>query len=320
MRLQKLLFFVLFFMPALIFSQTTLSYSINSPVLPNDSAPIATYVPYIDTTSLFMSSGFMQGDTVPDFTLYDTIGNPTTLSVALNSGKPALLVSASLSCPASRHSIEYVLPNLYLQFGSQVNIFIIYILEAHPVTPDFSPYAHGVWNPQINYIDSILLRQETMYGQRKREAANFTDRFNIPVPFLVDGPGNEYWSTFGPAANNAYLISTDGTVYQKYGWFDLSQMQITDDLTTMLLGIGQHETFRKATVFPNPSNGNSTLLVENENGFNFQITDMQGRMVADEENISGATDLSKFHLDAGVYSIAVQGASGNNYLLRYIVE
>jgi hypothetical protein len=37
---------------------------------------------------------------------------------------------------------------------------------------------------------------------------------------LVDGPCNEWWSHFGPAPNNAYLIDVTGKVRAKNGWYN----------------------------------------------------------------------------------------------------
>src|ERR1041385_1446465 len=151
MRKGVLLFLPFLFFSALCAQQVSLPRSINIPGLPNDSQRISTCTPYIDTTGLFMNSGFFPGDTAADFTLYDTLGNPTTLSVVLGQGKPVLLAAISLSCPYSRHSMEIVMPSIYHQFHSQVNIFVIYVLEAHPIAPDPSPYSYGIWPLGINY-------------------------------------------------------------------------------------------------------------------------------------------------------------------------
>jgi hypothetical protein len=323
MQRTKLLFFLFFILSKATFSQVSLHSSINNSSLPHDSDLIVTPNPYIDTSGLFVSSGFQVGDTVNDFTLYDTLGNATTLSGTLDLGKPVLLVSVSLSCPSSRHSMSFVLGDIYAQYGSHVNILLVYIIEAHPVTPDPSPYSGTVWTTLNNYQDSILIRQEAHYLQRKSECANFVHRFTPPVPILVDDPGNNYWLNFGPAPNNAYLILPDGTVYRKYGWFDRSKLLILSDIAGILnpAGISPTTINSSAAIFPNPSNGNSNLVVENESSYNFRIIDMQGRIIAEEQNeTNSVADLEKYNLDAGVYSVMVEGKSGRVFNLRYILN
>jgi hypothetical protein len=305
------------------FSQVTLAPPITTGILPNDSQHIILSPSYIDTTGLFMSSGFGVNTVVPDFTLFDTLGNPTTLSTTLNLGKPVLLFCVSLSCPSSRHSIPNAFDDLYAQFGSQISVLIVYVVEAHPLSPDVSPYAQSVWEIPLNTQDSAELHQETTYGERKQKAAEFAERFTLPVPILIDGPGNEYWSTFGPSPNGAYLITTTGFVFGKYGWLDQEETALRNDIPLLLVqsGISQTATTSSAHLFPNPSNGNSYLSVENESSYNFRIVDMEGRVVVSEENISTSVfDLEKFHLDAGVYSVIVEGKSGRTFSLRYVIN
>jgi hypothetical protein len=314
------LFSILFF-PA--FSQVTLSTSITSGILPNDTDPIAAAPTYIDTSGQFMLSGLHPNMLVPEFTLYDTLGNPTTLSTTLNLGKPVLLVSVSLSCPSSRHCIPNVLGDIIAQYGNQINILLIYIVEAHPLSPDFSPYANSVWEVPANVTDSALLHQEATYGQRKQECAALINRFGITIPVLMDGTSNEYWNTFGPAPNNAYLLTSAGVVYQKYGWFDQSESALMYDIPMLLVqtGIPAYSGNSSAQIFPNPSNGNTALIIQNESSYNFRIVDMAGRIVVAEENVSSAvSDLEKYHLDAGSYSVIVEAKSGHKFSLHYIVR
>ncbi len=323
MRFTKLIYLFFVFISAPVFSQVVLPYSINNGNLPHDSDQIAPIPSYIDTSNQFILSGFHATDIVPDFTLFDTLGNPTMLSGILNQGKPVLLVTVSLSCPVSRNSMTTVLPSIVAQYGSQINILLVYVVEAHPLGPDFSPYSNSVNTTTVNYQDSILIRQETNYYLRKKMASQFTRRFHLAVPVLVDDPANDYWETFGPAPNNAYLLAPNGMVFRKYGWFGHSKIQLLDDIPLLLAqtGISESANNPSAEIFPNPSNGNSVLKVENENSYSFRIIDMTGRIVAAEENISSSVfDLEKYHLDAGVYSVTVNAYSGRTFSLRYIIQ
>jgi hypothetical protein len=321
-KLRTVLFLLsLFSFPA--FSQVTLGNSIACGLLPNDSDHITTPVTYIDTTGEFLLSGFAAGTLVPDFTLYNVSGNPTTLSTTLNQGKPVLLVSVALSCPSSRHSIPYVLDSITAVYGNQLNILLIYIVEPHPIYPDVSPYTEFVWEIPSNVDDSACVHQETTYLARKQECTILMNRFNITVPVLVDGTSNEYWSTFGPAPNKAYLLTPAGIVYQQYGWFDRSDSALMMDIPAVLAMTGVNATGDNsgAQIFPNPSNGNSSLTITNESSYGFRIVDIAGRVVADEESVSAnVSDLGDYQLSAGVYSVIVETQSGRSFSLRYIVQ
>jgi len=44
----------------------------------------------------------------------------------------------------------------------------------------------------------------------------------IMPQILIDGPCNEWWSTYGPAENNLYVIDTNGVVKFKHGWMNMN--------------------------------------------------------------------------------------------------
>ncbi|HTL81468.1 MAG TPA: hypothetical protein VL651_07180, partial [Bacteroidia bacterium] len=235
-------------------AQSLLSHSINSPVLPIDSAIIDSVATYIDSTSEFVSSGFQVGDTVPDFTLFDTGYVAVTLSNVLDDGKPVMLIASSYSCPVSRRGMTQVLPDLVAQFGAQVNFIVVYTEEAHPVTPDWSPYYNGVFTTTENYHDSVLIHQEEYFVQRKQEARLFSSIYNPQTPVLIDGCANEYWRNFGPAPNNAYLLLPSGVVLKKYGWFANEKPQIITDIDSLVIPMGASGIPGTAfTVFPVPA-------------------------------------------------------------------
>jgi hypothetical protein len=57
---------------------------------------------------------------------------------------------------------------------------------------------------------------------------------NLQVPVFIDGPCNAWWSAFGPAPNNSYVINTNGVVSSKHGWFHKSPDNIFCDLDSIL--------------------------------------------------------------------------------------
>jgi hypothetical protein len=57
---------------------------------------------------------------------------------------------------------------------------------------------------------------------------------SILAPIYIDGPCNNWWSTYGPAPNNSYLIDTNGVVVSKHGWFDKYPDNIYCDIDSLL--------------------------------------------------------------------------------------
>ncbi|MBI3511669.1 MAG: T9SS type A sorting domain-containing protein [Bacteroidetes bacterium] len=294
--------------------------SINGSNLPNDYQHISSYTPYIDSSNLYIQSGYQIGNTVGDFTLFDSSSHATQLSALLAQGKPVMVISMSLSCPASRHSLVYVLPDVVAMYGSQVNFLVVYVLEAHPVTPDVSPYSNTVWTTQLNYNDSILIRQETNYLQRKSEAEDLIHLYRPSCPLLIDQPGNEYWRNFGPAPNNAYLINTDGVVYSKYGWFDQSKQQIVIDIASLLsaTGISSSQASESIKLFPNPAQGNFNIQTGFDGNWSISIIDISGRIIWREENIPEKNIVVPAgEFAEGVYSVRVNGPDKTT-VLRFV--
>lgn len=166
----------------------------------------------------FSQSGYNVGEHVPDFKLFDTDGNEFHLATKLMAGKPVLLISSSITCPVFRNKIPKINQVASL-FENQIEIAIIYTVEAHPEI-DISPYFGTVNTGQQNYSSNTLFRQPTTYGERLALIDTLNNRYQINVPTFSDGPCQEWHLNYGPAPNNAYLITTAGLVAIKHAWFD----------------------------------------------------------------------------------------------------
>ncbi len=176
----------------------------------------------------FEQSGYQLGDTVNDFTLYDKQNMPMRLSEKLKAGKPVLLISSSYTCPIFRGKIG-VINQLNALYKNELEIFIIYTVEAHP-DQDISPYFGKVNTGATNIKEGILYRQPLLYEDRILIVEDMLQSLNIEVPVLLDGPCNEWWNHFGPAPNNATLIDANGIVQIKHAWFDRDPDDILCDL------------------------------------------------------------------------------------------
>ncbi|MEZ5030957.1 MAG: T9SS type A sorting domain-containing protein [Saprospiraceae bacterium] len=177
-------------------------------------------------------SGYAEQDTVHDFTLYTLSGDSVRLHDELMKGKPVLLVGANYTCPVWRGKIN-VLNEMTEFYANQLSVFVVYTVEAHP-TVDISPYSGQVWTTSANEVDGVLYPQPKTYGERLDVVEDMINDLDILPTILVDGPCNEWWSHYGPAPNNAYLIRPDGTVSAKHGWFHRHPDNMWCDIDSLL--------------------------------------------------------------------------------------
>ena len=169
---------------------------------------------------------------MPDFTLYKLNGDSVRLSEALSKGKPVLLVGANYTCPVWRDKIDE-LNAMTDHFKDQIQVFVVYTVEAHP-TMDVSPYSGQIWTTAANETEGILFPQPKTYGERLSIVGEMISDLDIVPPLLIDGPCNEWWSHFGPAPNNAYLIRPEGTIAAKHGWFHQAPDNMWCDIDELL--------------------------------------------------------------------------------------
>ncbi|MES2681247.1 MAG: T9SS type A sorting domain-containing protein [Bacteroidota bacterium] len=220
--------YVLLFILSLLQVKAQLLPSIGLNTIPANSASICAEPFY---SGNFYSSGYQQGAAVPDFKLYSLNGDSLVLSQALAGGKPVLLIAGSLTCPVFRAKVATI-NQVVATYSSNIRIYIIYTLEAHPT--DTSVYFGYINVTSQNISAGILFPQPQTYADRKNMADTMNTLFNLTAPVFIDGPCNTWWKNFGPAPNNSYLIGTNGVVLTKHGWFHKSPDNIFCDLDSIL--------------------------------------------------------------------------------------
>jgi hypothetical protein len=201
------------------------------------------------------TSGYSEGNPVPDFTLYKTNGDSVRLSDELALGKPVLLVGGNYTCPIFRQKI-IELNSIASYYSGQLKVYVVYGVEAHPII-DPSPYSGFVWTTSQNTNEGVLYEQPDTYGERLELIDSLQANYSIIPEILVDGPCNQWWQNFGPAPNNAYLIDTNGIVKAKQGWFQRAPGNLWCDIDSLL----------------GTNSGNCTT-VGNNGYFNFSLTDI----------------------------------------------
>jgi hypothetical protein len=265
--------YLIVFLPVLLKAQ--LLPSIGLSVTPSDNVPVCTEPFY---TGSFYTSGYQVGDTVPDFKLYAINGDSLVLSKSLLSGKPALLIAGSLTCPVFRAKVATI-NQVVSTYSPLINVYVIYTIDAHPT--DTSVYFGYVNVTSQNTSAGILFPQPVTYGGRKAMVDTMDHWVNLNAPVFIDGPCNGWWHHYGPAPNNAYLIDTNGTVALKHGWFHKYPDNIYCDLDSIL-------NFNSGLCVPTTTaSGNFSLHI-----VNYSVTGQPGATLYDYVDIVNPTSLS----------------------------
>ena len=213
---------------------------IGSDIPPAPDAEICDIPIYLDPDGTNNTSGYLVGDTVDDFILFDIENTPYQLSQTLEE-KPVLIVSGSYTCPRFRGNVNAI-EIIRQEFGDEIDILIVYCVEAHPHT-QVSPY-FGFVNPAwINTQAGIIYNQPDIYQDRIDVVSTMLDSMNINVPVLLDTPCNDWWDHYGPAENNAYIIDQSGEVIVKHGWMNNFALNMYQDIDAFLNGTSQTTTY-----------------------------------------------------------------------------
>lgn len=252
---MKYIYLVLIiFLSKLCFSQLLPSIGLNS--VPANTAVICEPSYYLGS---FYTSGLAVGATVPDFKLYGLNGDSIILSNELAANKPVVLIAGSLTCPIFRNKVNTI-NQVIATYGSAIKVFVIYTIEAHPT--DTSVYFGYVNVTTQNNNQGVLFPPPATYGDRKQMVDTMSAWCSLNAPVFIDGPCNQWWNTFGPAPNNAYIISPSGVVLKKHGWFDKSPDKIFCDIDNVL-GI----TSGSCTTTTAPGTFSLTVLNSTVSGF-----------------------------------------------------
>lgn len=150
------------------------------------------------------------------------------------------------------------------------------------------------------------------------EAKQLIGEFGIKVPVLIDSPDNAWWLNYGPAPNNAYLISPRGMVFRKYGW--LENPNFINDVKLLIQDKEAVKTDIRNEIFitKEKESGHSILHVKNNFGFTLNIIDATGKIVSTSDyTATHELDLDKIEVADGEYSIVIKGPAGQSFCLRY---
>ncbi len=221
----------------LIAGEINLKPSIGLDALPSDDEEICE-VQFVIHGGTFNTMGIYRNMSIPDFTLYTLDGEAVNARALLETGKPLVIMLGSYTCPVFRRKLP-IFNQIYEKYKGEVNFLMVNIIEAHPEVDinKYTPPPGREWVTDANIEDDILYRQPTTYGERKAIVYDMLDDLDIPMPLVIDGPCNSFWTTFGPAPNSAYLINPDGTVYTKAPWFEKAGYDLDFEINSLLTGV-----------------------------------------------------------------------------------
>jgi hypothetical protein len=168
-----------------------------------------------------VSTWLKAGQKGVDVTLRTTDGGKTTLGALLAKGKPLLLVTASQTCPVFQEKHPQ-LGETIRKYQDRVTFASVYLIEAHPSSPDPGPYKGKV------SIHEYSDRRQAMTLEQRLANAREVKTYGSEIMLVDDlSPGNEnpFWCTWGTCANCAYLVATDGTLAAVHEWYDPASME-----------------------------------------------------------------------------------------------
>jgi hypothetical protein len=172
--------------------------------------------------AMFAARGVQPAQPLPPLSLVDLNGRAVDSATVLATGKPTVLVTASLTCNVARRQQKDV-EALAQRCGDTAAVVIIYTIDAHPAG-DPCPYIGKEWVPKDNVRDGVLVRQPVTLEERLALANQYRDRFSSGAVILVDTMDDASWHALGEAPNLGLLIDAYGIVQVRQGWFDADAM------------------------------------------------------------------------------------------------
>lgn len=98
------------------------------------------------------------------------------------------------------------LNKLYDDYGSRVEFYAVYILEAHP---------SDVWQMQSNVHDKVVFASPKSFGERQEVAGMCVRKLGIKFPALIDNFSNSTEEQYTGWPDRIYLIDKNGRVAYK---------------------------------------------------------------------------------------------------------
>ncbi len=97
-------------------------------------------------------------------------------------------------------------------YADHVQFVYVYTVEAHPKSPDPSPYNGKVWEAKYSSLSNPLTYAGRVANAKVHEA-NIKHKHLLLVDDLTPGKyNNPVWCTYGTCPNCSFLIRQDGVL------------------------------------------------------------------------------------------------------------
>lgn len=107
-----------------------------------------------------------------------------------------------------------------------VTFLNVYVLEAHPMAPDVSPYSGTVWEVEYSTLPQAYTYEDR--ADHARITRNLLEGRQLQVVDALDVEDfwvNPVWCTYGTAPNATYLIGRDGIITYANPWTDADGLE-----------------------------------------------------------------------------------------------
>lgn len=281
--------------------------------------------------------GYVEGDTVGDFTVYDFNGQGLNLYDTFQNGKPTLMMSTSVSCPRATNgflpdaastglygSLQLLLTEHYDDF----NWIMVYGVEAHPTVGECPSNC-----PPGFYNDTTVAQHET-YLYRRYAVGNLQNSPQHEFPFMMyaDNPDNAVYNNFFQRPFGLCAINCNGVVELRGDWAHTTIHQNYTALVAMINEVpcttapidddddvenpGGEPTLvdessdrARIKAWPNPALESVRISIPARfgNAVRIRLIDGYGRVVFDQPSAAGEQTIPLQNLAKGVVYVEISG-------------
>ncbi len=171
------------------------------------------------------------GEVAPSFELTSLRGERVALADLVGE-KPIVLQFGSHSCPVYRYRRHWM-EGLAADYEGRAHFVLVYTREAHPVGSP-SPFTEGEWDPWLNRLVGVRVREPQSLEERLRQAAASHEKLELGREMWVDSMDDAAWSAYGGAASPAFVLDRSGRVALRQVWVGPREIRATLD---RLLGL-----------------------------------------------------------------------------------
>ena len=146
--------------------------------------------------------GPKMGEAAPDFSLPRLAGASAISMTQFRSGKPAVLLFGSYTCPNFREQAGTI-NSLADKYRTKAPFLLVYIREAH---------TFDSWQSTINQRQGIDWKPATNVAEMQAHASSCVRKLKMNFPAVVDSVKGDVESKYAAWPSRLYVVGKDGRV------------------------------------------------------------------------------------------------------------